>query len=557
MSSRTLRKPYVSQLKTARLAGTFRLKQPSSPSNVNPNLLSIKSYKGFGGSVLSTVSSSQQRLNENASGRNVKARSVCLIRDAAQSREWIAKAKEVIVKELCRFINASNCLLVEQPAGACVYKYFIGKGNNGGLIKQCMNSRPWWVLVDESKLMEANFIWSQGKIQDYINKSPTVPIKDKKINHELIGKSLTCQESFKDISNSLKNIDFNLLGFDSITLSPHYLSFEENFTSNPSETKILNKLEHNFNLSDKKSLYKNMKEYYFSVGENVFEYLPLTFYIDSKGGEFGEFLQTAQKAPNQLWIVKPGENTNRGNGIIITNKIDTVISEVSSVFKAQVLNSFVVQKYIEKPFLINKRKFDLRLYSLCTSVNGVFQAYFYQEGYLRTACKVYNSNDMDKFIHLTNDAVQNKCEDYGKWENGNKLSYNDFQRYLDMKKINVKFVDQVIPKLKKIVQDTVKATWMKMNKEMRFLGFEVFGYDFLLDANFKPWLLEVNTNPCLELSATNLARIIPAMLENTLKLIIDPLFPEPKHLNRRSSIKSSVTLPENKFELIFHQDSSR
>lgn len=35
-------------------------------------------------------------------------------------------------------------------------------------------------------------------------------------------------------------------------------------------------------------------------------------------------------------------------------------------------------------------------------------------------------------IHLTNDAVQNKCEDYGKYEPGNKLSYVDLQRYLDI-----------------------------------------------------------------------------------------------------------------------------
>lgn len=34
-------------------------------------------------------------------------------------------------------------------------------------------------------------------------------------------------------------------------------------------------------------------------------------------------------------------------------------------------------------------------------------------------------------IHLTNDAVQKKAEDYGKYEAGNKLSYTDFQNYLD------------------------------------------------------------------------------------------------------------------------------
>lgn len=34
-------------------------------------------------------------------------------------------------------------------------------------------------------------------------------------------------------------------------------------------------------------------------------------------------------------------------------------------------------------------------------------------------------------IHLTNDAVQKKGDTYGKHEKGNKVSYEDFQIYLD------------------------------------------------------------------------------------------------------------------------------
>ena len=37
-----------------------------------------------------------------------------------------------------------------------------------------------------------------------------------------------------------------------------------------------------------------------------------------------------------------------------------------------------------------------------------------------------------RYVHLTNDAVQINSEDYGKFENGNKLSINDFQRFLDL-----------------------------------------------------------------------------------------------------------------------------
>lgn len=91
----------------------------------------------------------------------------------------------------------------------------------------------------------------------------------------------------------------------------------------------------------------------------------------------------------------------------------------------------IVQEYI-LPCLYQKRKFDIRTYILVTSVNGQQKGYWYQDGYIRTASKEFNMKNLaNKMIHLTNDAVQKKCEDYGKYEPGNKLSYADFQRYLD------------------------------------------------------------------------------------------------------------------------------
>ena len=54
--------------------------------------------------------------------------------------------------------------------------------------------------------------------------------------------------------------------------------------------------------------------------------------------------------------------------------------------------------------------------------------------------------------------------------------------------------------------------------------FELLGYDFMIDTDFKPWLIEVNTNPCLETSSSDLVRIISSLLDNTLAIAIDPLF---------------------------------
>jgi len=85
--------------------------------------------------------------------------------------------------------------------------------------------------------------------------------------------------------------------------------------------------------------------------------------------------------------------------------------------------SYIIQKYIERPLLYKSRKFDIRCYALTTTIGGNFQGYWYQDGYLRTSCREYNvKNATNRMIHLTNDAVQKKSEDYGRFESGNKVS---------------------------------------------------------------------------------------------------------------------------------------
>lgn len=66
--------------------------------------------------------------------------------------------------------------------------------------------------------------------------------------------------------------------------------------------------------------------------------------------------------------------------------------------------------------------------------------------------------------------------------------------------------------MKSIAQIAVRSTYAKLEKNKKVNGFELFGLDFLVDKHFSPWLLEVNTNPCLELSSPVLERLIPRML---------------------------------------------
>ena len=66
---------------------------------------------------------------------------------------------------------------------------------------------------------------------------------------------------------------------------------------------------------------------------------------------------------------------------------------------------------------------------------------------------------------------------------------------------------------------TMESVRRKINRHNRNHCFEIFGYDFMIDSDLKVWLIEVNTNPCLEESSPILEELLPRMLGFlTLKL---------------------------------------
>lgn len=109
-------------------------------------------------------------------------------------------------------------------------------------------------------------------------------------------------------------------------------------------------------------------------------------------------------------------------------------------------------------------------------MNGCLKGYFYEEGYLRTSSREYNTKDLsNKLIHLTNDAIQKKAEDYGKYESGNKLSYVDFQQFLDKHHSdkNIDFERDLLPQLRQMTCDCIRAVYGLIDPLKRINTFEV------------------------------------------------------------------------------------
>lgn len=118
---------------------------------------------------------------------------------------------------------------------------------------------------------------------------------------------------------------------------------------------------------------------------------------------------------------------------------------------------------------------------------------------------------------------------------------------------NINFERDILMQIKKIVTDTVRATFHVLDSKKRLNTYELFGYDFMFDDNFKPYLIEVNSNPSLEPSSTLLMKLFSFMLDNTFRIAIDPLFPPNEGYSLKKGAIGIDVCPENRFDLIFDE----
>ena len=103
-----------------------------------------------------------------------------------------------------------------------------------------------------------------------------------------------------------------------------------------------------------------------------------------------------------VYIIKPPASAE-GRGIRLANSM-------AQMPKAG--QPAVVQEYIDKPLLIDNKKFDCRIYVGVTSFDPL-RAYMYEEGLTRFATTDYNSDlttrsIKNRYMHLTNYSVNKK-----------------------------------------------------------------------------------------------------------------------------------------------------
>ncbi|KAK6470862.1 tubulin polyglutamylase TTLL11-like [Huso huso] len=195
----------------------------------------------------------------------------------------------------------------------------------------------------------------------------------------------------------------------------------------------------------------------------------------------------------------------------------------------------VIQEYIIKPLLIDKLKFDIRLYVLVKSLEPL-EIYIAKEGLSRFCTEPYQEPSQKNlhhvFMHLTNyslnvhsgNFIHSDSMNTGSKRTFSSILYRLSSKGIDIKKVwsdiislVIKTVIALAPELKVYYQADIPTG------KPGPTCFQILGFDILLMKNLKPVLLEVNANPSMRIEheqevAPGVFEYVPSAVDEEVKV---------------------------------------
>ena len=263
----------------------------------------------------------------------------------------------------------------------------------------------------------------------------------------------------------------------------------------------------------KDNMYKHYKVYK-RLFPKLYNFVPDTYILPADSEIFENIYKKYKKS---LWIVKP-VNMSRGRGVHLLKDESELKELIKKSYDENAIPD-LISRYLDKPHLINNKKYDLRIYVLVASFTPL-RFYMYYNGLVRFATEDYQKGNYNNvYIHITNYSINKNNLNYKSNQKNNKeieeleeendneeeddsskwslVEYRNYFKKLGLNNImdNIwkQIEDIVIKSLITIANDNCKEMSVIKNNSL----FELYGYDIFIDESFRAWLLEVNVNPSL------------------------------------------------------------
>lgn len=225
------------------------------------------------------------------------------------------------------------------------------------------------------------------------------------------------------------------------------------------------------------------------------------------------FSQMALHGPRNVWVVKPGTNS-KGSGVIPMHTLPEILHSCTR------MTNRVVQKYLERPLLLfNGRKFDIRQWVLVRALAPKPRVFVFSEPYLRLCNDMYDLGDLqNRQRHVSNWSVNKR----GKQQEGREGAVATLEEFKEeLREVTGEegsWEKKLWPRIGEIALQTVEAARHKVKP--RADSFELYGFDFAVDEELRPWLLEVNLSPACEARTPHLDQLTRRMASRLVELCV-------------------------------------
>ena len=230
-------------------------------------------------------------------------------------------------------------------------------------------------------------------------------------------------------------------------------------------------------------LYLQMKKKF----PNDFNYMIESYFMPNEINIIKEKFKNYKQTKNNLWLCKLATGS-LGKGIyFIKNYTDSLRC------------NGIITKYIHNAHLFNNRKYHLRLYLVITSIIPL-KIYLYQNGQIVKASHNFTL-DLNKIDDIQSYITNN-------YVNKNKDGYVNDSSILELKELINKEggnFDKIWDEIKDISIKLILTNYENEYNEMKLFNlnngiiFRYYGLDIMIDKNYKPWLLEANKFPYMNL----------------------------------------------------------
>ena len=243
------------------------------------------------------------------------------------------------------------------------------------------------------------------------------------------------------------------------------------------------------------------------------------------------------------WVVKPSV-ANRAAGVAV---IDSAPALAAALAAQPNMREWVVQRYVDPPALLGGRKWHARVYALAVGALDVFAL---TDGLALRARAPYAGAGLDDLdAHLTNTCRAAGGEAAG-GESGDDdgapppprpapvpltpdeeadtiLLLSELPDALVADGMGRREAEAKVAGVLAATAALVGETFAAVASELSFFAlpsaFELFGFDFLVAADWTVWLLEVNADPDVGATGARCAPLARALVEGALRLTADTL----------------------------------